>query len=168
MKHLADNEIQSYLQDLPVKDRARIKYHLNECPDCKKKLILYKKFRDLVVSVSSNPIPEDFEIAIMGRIRSIRRLSRIIDVIVATVAFIGLALLGSIVFLTPLSKDIVTKALTEALQYGSELSTANGAADATTILVFGIILLVLFATIDRWTTGRLKLAGKHGKCPETR
>lgn len=161
MKHLADTEIQSYLQELPLEDRGRIEYHLNECPDCKNKLDLYKKVRDLFISASSDAIPEDFETLVMGKIRGIRRLSRITDVIVATVAFIGFALLGSIVFLTPQSRDIVTKALMDASQYGSGLSTVQGVSNGTTILVFGAILLVLFAVIDRWTTGRLKLADKR-------
>jgi hypothetical protein len=118
-------------------------------------LLLYRKLGDAVVSASLKPILEGFETAVMGRIRSVRRLNRITDVIVAAVAFIGFALVGSIVFLTPQLKHTVTKYLMDAWQYGSELTTATeGSSDAIAILAFGVAMVVLFAAIDRLAVGK--------------
>jgi anti-sigma factor RsiW len=159
MKHLTDNEIQSYLHSLTSDERARSEDHLNGCSDCQKKLLLYKKLGDVVVSSSSNPIPEGFERTVMGRLRSTQRQKRLNDVIVTAVAIMGFVLIGSIVFLTPQLKHIVTMWLMDAWQYGSELAAATeGSSDAIDVLAFGATLFVLFAAIDRLTIGRLGFA----------
>ena len=167
MKHLTDNEIQSYLHSLTSDERARIEDHLNDCSDCQKKLLLYKKIGDVVVSSSSNPIPKGFERTVMGRLRSTQRQKRLNDVIVTAVAITGFVLISSIVFLTPELRQIVTKYLMDAWQYGSELTTVTeGSSDAMVILAFGVVLLVLFATIDRFAFGRFGLATVRRSHPD--
>ena len=159
MKHLTDNEIQSYLHGLTSDERACSEDHLNGCSDCQKELLLYKKLGDVVVSSSSNPIPKGFERTVMERLRCTQRQERLNDVIVTTFAFIGFALVGAIVFLTPQLKHIVTMSLMDAWQYGSELTKATeGSSDAIGVLAFGVSLLVLFAAIDRLAIGRLGFA----------
>jgi anti-sigma factor RsiW len=159
MKHLTDNEIQSYLHSLTSDERARSEDHLKGCSDCQEKLLLYKKLGDVVVSSSSNPIPKGFERAVMGRLRSTQRQKRLNDVIVTAAAIIGFVLIGSVVFLTPQFKHIVTICLTDSWQYGRELVTATeGSSDAIAVLAFGAALLVLFAVIDRFALGRLRFA----------
>jgi predicted anti-sigma-YlaC factor YlaD len=156
MKHLTDNEIQSYLQSGRSDKLAHIKEHLRNCPDCQKQLLLYKKLGDMVISTSLNPIPEGFERAVVGRLRSMQRQRRITDVIVTAVAFVGFAIVGAIVLLTPQLRHILTECLMDAWQYGSELTTAaEGSSDAVAILAFGVVMLVFFGVVDRLTAAKL-------------
>ncbi len=168
MKHLTDNEIQSCLHSLTSDERVRIEGHLNDCSDCQKQLLLYKKLGDVVNSASSNPISDGFETAVMGRLRGARRLNRITNIIVTAIASIGFALIGVIILLTPQLRRIVAGYLMDAWQYGSELTTATvGSSDAVAVLAFGVVLFVLFAAIDRLAIGRLGLAMGRKSHPET-
>jgi len=167
MKHLTDHEIQSYLHGPTSDERVHIEDHLNVCPDCRKQLLLYKKLGDVVISASSNPIPEGFGTAVAERLRSVRRLKRITDVIVAAVAFIGFVLTGAIVFLTPPLNQIASGYLMDVWQYGRGLfSAAEGPSEAATVLAFGLILLILFAAIDRLVIERLGFTIGRGRYPD--
>jgi anti-sigma factor RsiW len=165
-KHLTDNEIQSCLHSLTAEERTRIEDHLNDCADCRKRLLLYKKLGDAVASASTDPIPEGFETAVMERLRGVRRLRRVTDVIVTAVALTGLILIGLIVFLTPQLRHMVAGYLMDAWQFGNEfVAVTEGSSEATAILALAGVLLILFAVIDRLAIGRLRLAIGRGKYP---
>ena len=158
MKHLTDDEIQSYLHRLQPDERVRLKDHLNGCSDCRKQLLLYKKLGDVVVSASLKPIPEGFETAVMGKLRSVQRITRITDIFVFAIAFLGFILMGLIVFLTPQLKHIVTVCLMDAWYFGSEIATdVAESSDVIGVPLFGIILFMLFAAVDRLTVTKLGL-----------
>jgi len=158
MKHLTDDEIQSYLHSDTLDTQARIEGHLDSCAVCQKKLLLYQKLGDMVISASSNPIPENFEMTVMVRLINMQRQKRITDVIVAIVALVGLSIVGAIVLLTPQLKDIVTDYAMDAWQYGIQLtSAANGLTESLAVPLIGIILFVLFTMVDRLAIVKLGL-----------
>ena len=158
MKHLTDDTIQSYLQSSRSENWLQIEDHLSDCADCRKQLLLYEKLGEMVLSTSSHPIPKSFEIAVMRRLKKTQRQKRITDVIVATVTLVGLSITSAIVLLTPQVKQIVTNYLMDAWEYGIQFtSTANGMVDALAVPLFGIILFVLFAAVDRLAVTKLGL-----------
>ena len=158
MKHLTDDEIQSYLQRGRSDKWAHVEDHLSICVDCQMQLLLYEKLGEMVLSTSSNPIPKGFEKAVMGRLKCTQRQKRITDAIVATVTLVGLSIAGAIVLLTPQLKQIVTNYLMDAWEYGIQFtSTANGMVDALAVPLFGIILFVLFSAVDRLAVTKLRL-----------
>lgn len=168
MKHLTDNEIQSYLQELPTEEETQIELHLSECPGCRKRLLLYKKLGEVVVSASEASVPEDFGTAVVGRLRAIRRLKRISDFVVAAIAIGGFVLVGLFIFLTPQFKYMVAENITE-LWYSATGSVGNTAESSGTtgILVFAAGLFVFFSIIDRLIIGKLRPARGQRRYFET-
>jgi len=158
MKHLTDDEIQSYLQSGRSDKWVHFEDHLSNCAGCQKQLLLYEKLGEMVLSTSSNPIPKGFEKAVMGRLKRTQRQKRITDVIVAAVALVGLFIAGSIILLTPQLKGVVTGYLVDAWECGIQLtSAAGGMTDALAVPLFGIILFMLFATVDRLAVTKMRL-----------
>ncbi|MFH1373792.1 MAG: hypothetical protein ABII79_08360 [bacterium] len=158
MKHLTDDEIQSYLQRDRSDKWAHVENHLGTCADCRKQFLLYEKLGEMVLSTSSNPIPNGFKKIVMRRLKCTQQQRRMTDVIVAVVALACLSIAGSIVLLTPQLKDIVTGYLVDAWECGIQLtSAAGGKTDALAVPLFGIILFMLFAAVDLLVVTKLRL-----------
>ena len=158
MKHLTDDEIQSYLQNGRKDKWLQIEDHLSNCADCQKQLLLYEKLGEMVLSTSSHPpIPKRFEKAFMERLKRTQRQKRIMDVIVAVVALVGFSIASAVVLLTPQLKEIITNYLMDVWEYGVQCTlAADGSTDALTVPLLGIILLMLFESVDRLVATRLK------------
>ena len=157
MKHLTDDEIQTYFQTGRSDKWLQIEDHLNNCTDCQKQLLLYEKLGEMLVSTSSRPIPKRFEKAVMERLQRTKRQKRKSDVIVTFVALVGISIAGAIVLLTPQLKEIVTNYLMDVWEYGIQCTlAADGSTDALTVPLLGIILLMLFESVDRLVATRLK------------
>ncbi|UCC43348.1 MAG: hypothetical protein JSU65_09390 [Candidatus Zixiibacteriota bacterium] len=163
MKHPTDNAIQSYLHDPGSPERAPIMDHLKNCPDCRKQLLLYERLKELVVSSSFNSAPDNFETAVMARIRSRLQQRRVTDIVMTATAMIGFVFIGLIIFLTPQLKHAAAEYLMDAWQYAGKLITITGdPSDAAVVLVFGVGLMVLFGLVDRIAIGRLRSATSSG------
>jgi len=158
MKHLTDDEIQSYLQRGRSNKWAHVENHLGTCADCRKQLLLYEKLGDMILSTASNTIPNGFENTVMKRLKCTQRQRRMTDVIVAIVAFAGILSIGAIILLTPQLRYIVIGCLTDARHYAIQLtSETGGASQALAVPLFGILLLMLFGMIDRLAVARLRI-----------
>ena len=156
MKHLTDDTIQSYLQSSRSEKWLQIEDHLSDCADCRKQLLLYEKLGEMVLSTSTHPIPKRFEKAVMERLKRTQRQNRKSDVIVTVVVLVGLSIACAIILLTPQLKEIVSNSLMDVWGYGIQLtSAASGMTDAFAVPLFGSILLMLFAAIDRLAVTRL-------------
>ena len=86
-----------------------------------------------------------------------QRQKRKLDVIVTVVALVGLSIASAIVLLTPQLKEIVTSYLMDVWEYGIRCTlAADGSTDALSVPLLGIILLMLFGSVDRLMATRLK------------
>jgi hypothetical protein len=150
MKHLTDDEIQSYLQSGRLDRQRGVKNHLRICPDCQQQLLLYDKLGDIVISMDSEPIPNCFEKAVMKRLECTQRQRRITDLIVAAVALIGILTVGTAILLTPQLRQVVAGYLTDAWHGTIKLTPGSGViTESLAVPFFGVLLLALFAVIDR-------------------
>ena len=159
MRHLTDEEIQSYLQSSGSEERKRVENHLNTCTECRNQLLLYKRLGDIVLSTTCKPTPNDFEKAVMNRLKSIQHQRRISDLIVAAVALMGILSAALAFLLTPLIRQVIAGFLRDAWQSTIQLSTGNGgSAESIAIPLIGVLFLMLFAAIDRRIMAKLKMA----------
>ena len=157
MRHLSDNEIQSYLQSDRSDKWKLVEAHLSNCSDCRNQLLLYEKLGKMVLFTSSKPTPKTFKRTVMRRIKRMQRQKRMTDGIVAGVALLGLSFAIAIVMLTPQLKEIVTGYLMEAWEKGTlYTTTSSGMIDALTVFLFGMVLLIFYAVIDRLAMANLR------------
>ena len=153
MRHLTDNEIQSFLNGCRAEERARLERHISKCPDCRKHLLAYRRLGAAVSSSLSQDTPEGFETAVLKRLRAARRIKRIADLVTTVVACTGLALIALMVTLSPQLSQAFSEYLTEAERlFGPGISETVITPDTASVLVFAIVLLVLFALVDRLVT----------------
>lgn len=163
MRHLTDNELQACLHELGPNERTRIQSHLDTCRECLKQLLIYQSLGDLFTRALSRHTPVDIEASVLKRLKSVRRLRRMTDVVVAAAAFVGLALVGAAVLLTPPLNEIVSGYLIDALRSDNQLAGAVGKMpEVSAVLLFAVILFVLFAMIDHLAVKRLSPAAGSG------
>jgi len=159
MRHLTDEEIQSYLQGGRPEECKLIEDHLNICPECRNQLLLYQRLGDIVLSTTRKPTPNDFERAVMKRLASIQRRRRITDLIVIAVALIGSLTAATAFLLTPQIRQVVAGFLNHAWQSTVLFMSGNGgSAESLAVPLVGFLSLVLFAVIDRRIMASLKTA----------
>lgn len=158
MRHLTDEEIQSYLQSGRPEEWKLVEDHLNTCPECRNQLLLYKRLGDIVLSTTCKPTPNDFEKAVMKRLTSIQRQRRISDLIVAAVAVIGVLTAVLAFFLTPRIRQVVAGFLRDAWQSTIQFITGNGGSlESVAIPLIGLLFLMLFGAIDRRIMAKLNM-----------
>lgn len=161
MRHLTDEEIQSYLHGSRSEKRHLLKDHLNTCSECRNHLLLYERLGDIVLSTTCKPTPNDFERAVLKRLRSIRRQRRITDLIVTAVTLIGILTAVTAFLLTPQIRQVVAGFLNDTWQSTILFTSGNGgSAESLAIPLTGVLLLVLFAVIDRRIMAKLKMANE--------
>jgi hypothetical protein len=113
----------------------------------------------MVLSAVTSQIPDGFERDVIQRLKRKQRQRRIADLIVAAVALIGIVTAVSAILLTPHLSQIATGYLTDAWNGTVQLMSGNGGStESLAIPLIGILLLVLFAAIDRPIMAKLKTA----------
>jgi len=157
MRHLADEEIQSYLQGSRLENRKLVEEHLDICPECRNQHLLYERLGDIVLSITRKPPPISFEKAVLKRLRSIQRQRRITDLIVTAVALIGILTALTAFLLTPQIRQVVVDFLDDAWQSTIQFTTGSGgSAESIAIPLIGVLFLMLFEAIDRRIIAKLK------------
>ena len=124
MRHLTDEEIQSYLQSCGSEEWKQVEDHLNTCTECRNQLLLYERIGDIVLSTTRKLTPGDFEKAVMKRVKRTQRHRRTTDLTVAAMALVGVLIAVSVILLTPQIRQVVSGFLNDARQKISSLTVA--------------------------------------------
>ncbi|UCD29874.1 MAG: hypothetical protein JSV03_05185 [Planctomycetota bacterium] len=166
MRHLTDNEIQSFLNGCRAEERTRLERHISKCPDCRKHLRLYRRLGDAISSSLSDDTPEGFETAVLDRLRAVRRIKRIADLVTTVVACTGFALIALVVILSPQLSQVFSEYLTQAERlFGPVIRDMAVTSDSADVLAFAIVLFVLFALLDRLVTVGFGLGSRQDQHP---
>lgn len=159
MNHLTDGEIQSYLQSGRSERQLRVKDHLEICSDCRQKLLLYEKLGNIIAAMDSAPIRNGFEKAVLKRLEIIRQQRRITDILVAIAAIFGILIVGIAILLAPQLRQSVAGCLADVRNHMIQITSGSGGtAECLAVPLFGVVLLLLFAVIDRRIMAKLKTA----------
>ncbi len=159
MNHLTDGEIQSYFQSGKSERQLRVKDHLEICSDCRQKLLLYEKLGNIIAAMDSAPIRIGFEKAVLKRLEIIRQQRRITDILVGITAIFGILIVGIAILLAPQLRQSVAGCLADVTNHMIQItSESGGTAEYLAVPLFGVVLLLLFAVIDRRIMAKLKTA----------
>jgi hypothetical protein len=157
MRHLTDDEIQNYLQSGVSGRFSHLEDHLSICGDCQKQLLLYERLEELAHFIPSKPIPKAFEKNVMQRLNYFHRQRRITDLIAAIIIFVGILSINAVILLMPQVRDIFADYSNKAWHNVIQLSSERGlTAKTIAVPILGIILLMLFAMVDRKIATNLK------------
>lgn len=157
MKHLSDHEIQAYLRGCDRNRGIDADAHLSDCSICRRRLRLYERLEDMFRSTISSQIPVGFEKAVMTRLRRTRQQTRRADSIVAAVAMLSILGAGMAIFLVPQLWLIVTGSVMDAWHCTAALtSETRVTAESLAVPLTGILVLMLFAAVDRLIMPRLR------------
>jgi len=161
MRHLTDEEIQTYLQGYRSETRNLVEDHLDTCLECRNQLLLYERLGNIVLSSAHRPTPIGFEKTVMNGLRSIQRKRRINDLIVTAVALIGSLTAVAVFVLAPQIRQVVASYLDDAWQSIIQFTSGGGGStESLAIPLIGLLLLVLFAVVDRQIMAKLKMANE--------
>lgn len=149
IKHISDQEIQSFLDGIDMEKRALIQEHLDSCSLCQNTLKTYQEIYRSISTAEISELSPGFSDRVMADLeRKLENKSQLKE----TLALIGLFLVGSIVsfyFVNPFSSllHLFKNLFSTAIQYIDKiLPTLNG---YSSIIIMVVLILIVIEVLDK-------------------
>jgi hypothetical protein len=149
IKHISDEDIQSYMDGIDMENRAFIEEHLNSCTLCHNTLKAYQEVYQGISNAEIKELSPEFSDRIMADLeRKMENKSQLKE----TLSLIGLFLVGSTVsfyFVNPFSSlpNLFKALFSTTIQYIEELlPTFNG---YSSIIIMVVLILIIVEVLDK-------------------
>ena len=149
IKHISDDEIQSFLDGIDMENRALIQEHLDGCSLCQNSLKTYQEVYRSISTAEISELAPGFSDRVMADLeRKLENKSKLKE----TLSLIGLFLVGSAVsfyFVNPFTSLVnLFKALfSTTIQYIEQiLPTFSG---YSSIIIMVVLILIVIEVLDK-------------------